>query len=721
MITCQSCWYSRGEKPVPPTLTCYQTATFNTTTCSWDVTGTQQPAPLITVNNAVCTGSTYSVEFNSNGTIVASSGTINGNTVNGIAVGTDLTLTATSSNGCATSSILIISPTNCLTPRGCVNPILSAGQGTCSGTGTYSFAFNVSQNANISTSAGTVSGNTVINIPIGTTVTLTATDGLCSTSIQVNSPLDCSTPCGSPLASFSAGICNGDTYSISISNPNGAIISSSLGTVTSTAITGIPTGASVTVTSSLSGCSSQQITILSPIKIAPMLVVSNPICNGSSYSVTYNSNGIIDVSAGSLGSESITGIPVGTDLLIIASSLNGCAATTMTVKSPLNCVNPPTDCVMPTLSAGQGTCAGTGTYSFAFNASVGAVVSISSGTISGNAVTGIALGTNVTLTATNGSCVTSLVVNSPTDCSTPCATPVVSFSAGICNGTTYSINISNPNNATITTSAGIVTATAITGIPIGTSVTITSSISGCSPQIITISSPLIPVNPNAGNDGSIEICDGDVPTNSELFAALGGNPQLGGSWSNSGNIYTYTVMAASSCASLPLDRATVTVSTIFINDFEIVGHCNDSRYQLTINPVQSDAVYTWYNGIGDLIGTGYSMYINVSDTYEVKSSKSICSKIKSIYIEDIHCIIPKGVSPNGDGLNDTWDLSNLNVEKAQIFNRYGMEMYSKSNYTDEWHGQTNEGQMLPSATYYYVLRFLDGTSKTGWVYLNREQ
>jgi gliding motility-associated-like protein len=307
------------------------------------------------------------------------------------------------------------------------------------------------------------------------------------------------------------------------------------------------------------------------------------------------------------------------------------------------------------------------------------------------------------------------------DCSTPCGSPLASFSAGICNGATYSINISNPNNATIYASVGTVTATAITGIPTGTPVTLTASISGCTSQIIIISSPLIPVTPNAGNDGRLEICEGIIPSSSDLFEALGGNPQSGGSWSNSGNIYTYTVLAASSCASLPLDRATVTVSTIIINDFEIIGHCNDSRYQLTINPVQSDAVYTWYNGIGDLVGTGNSMYINASDTYEVKSSKSICSKIKSIYIEDIHCIIPKGVSPNGDGLNDTWDLSNMNVEKAQIFNRYGMEMYSKSNYTDEWHGQTNEGQMLPSATYYYVLQFLDGTSKTGWVYLNREQ
>jgi gliding motility-associated-like protein len=84
-------------------------------------------------------------------------------------------------------------------------------------------------------------------------------------------------------------------------------------------------------------------------------------------------------------------------------------------------------------------------------------------------------------------------------------------------------------------------------------------------------------------------------------------------------------------------------------------------------------------------------------------------------------MIPKGVSPNNDGLNDTWDLSNLNVEKAQIFNRYGMEMYAKQNYVNEWDGKSKEGHELPSATYYYVVTFKNGTAKTGWVYLNREK
>jgi len=42
-ITCS--WDVTGAQPVQPTLACYQTASFNTTSCQWDVTGTQPLAP----------------------------------------------------------------------------------------------------------------------------------------------------------------------------------------------------------------------------------------------------------------------------------------------------------------------------------------------------------------------------------------------------------------------------------------------------------------------------------------------------------------------------------------------------------------------------------------------------------------------------------------------------------------------------------------------------
>jgi gliding motility-associated-like protein len=86
-----------------------------------------------------------------------------------------------------------------------------------------------------------------------------------------------------------------------------------------------------------------------------------------------------------------------------------------------------------------------------------------------------------------------------------------------------------------------------------------------------------------------------------------------------------------------------------------------------------------------------------------------------------YCDIPKGVSPNNDNFNDTFDLTNFEVANVQIFNRHGREVFQKSNYVNEWIGQAYDGSELPSATYFYMVTFQSGTQKTGWVYLNREE
>jgi gliding motility-associated-like protein len=298
---------------------------------------------------------------------------------------------------------------------------------------------------------------------------------------------------------------------------------------------------------------------------------------------------------------------------------------------------------------------------------------------------------------------------------------MASFSAGICNGTTYSINISNPNNALITASVGTVTTTSINNIPVGTNVNITVQKAGCSIQIITITSPELAVTPFAGNDGNLTICENVTPTSTELFNALGATPHTGGSWSNIGNVYTYTVQANSSCSPIPFDTATVTINEIIINNFVITGECVNENYQLSVSPIQNGVTYNWYDSTDTLLGTGPSMIINDNETYHVESNLNNCKKIAVITVDNSNCIIPKGISPNGDGLNDSWNLSNLKVEKAQIFNRYGMVVFEQDNYTNQWYGQQKgSDELLPDGTYYYLVNFENSEPKTGWVYLLKE-
>jgi flagellar hook assembly protein FlgD len=42
-------------------------------------------------------------------------------------------------------------------------------------------------------------------------------------------------------------------------------------------------------------------------------------------------------------------------------------------------------------------------------------------------------------------------------------------------------------------------------------------------------------------------------------------------------------------------------------------------------------------------------------------------------------------------------------------------------YSNEWIGQSNAGDELPDGTYYYVIEFKNNqSSKTGWIYINRD-
>ncbi|MDQ6756502.1 MAG: PKD domain-containing protein [Bacteroidota bacterium] len=82
--------------------------------------------------------------------------------------------------------------------------------------------------------------------------------------------------------------------------------------------------------------------------------------------------------------------------------------------------------------------------------------------------------------------------------------------------------------------------------------------------------------------------------------------------------------------------------------------------------------------------------------------------------------IPNTFTPNNDGINDTWIIANLDTypgARVQVFNRYGQLVFESVGYPKPWDGTMN-GKSLPFGTYYYVIEPGNGRKPiTGYVTL----
>lgn len=172
---------------------------------------------------------------------------------------------------------------------------------------------------------------------------------------------------------------------------------------------------------------------------------------------------------------------------------------------------------------------------------------------------------------------------------------------------------------------------------------------------------------------------------------------------------------------------------------DAVGDCQGAQFVITASPVNGSfdgatATYEWTNESNTVVGTNQntfnvSQYVSANGiplssfpmtfTVKITTNPDGCTDTQSFTVQSPQCVIPRGLSPNGDGDNDNFDLTSLGVKKLSIFNRYGSKVYDKANYTNQWRGQSDSDQELPDGTYYYVIEQNSGETKTGWVYINR--
>ncbi|QYJ68987.1 choice-of-anchor J domain-containing protein [Flavobacterium litorale] len=183
---------------------------------------------------------------------------------------------------------------------------------------------------------------------------------------------------------------------------------------------------------------------------------------------------------------------------------------------------------------------------------------------------------------------------------------------------------------------------------------------------------------------------------------------------------TVTVGICTSVQSIAVTQDTNAIAVMFEEG------CEGGDYMITIMDVDGsfnpdNATYVW-SGEGGFTATTQTVTVPGAGNYTVTvTTQDGCIGGTTVNVLDTSCSIPRGISPNNDDRNDKFDLTSLDVRQISIFNRYGKEVFSYGAYTDQWHGQTNDGDELPTGTYFYSIERSNGESKTGWVYINREE
>lgn len=199
------------------------------------------------------------------------------------------------------------------------------------------------------------------------------------------------------------------------------------------------------------------------------------------------------------------------------------------------------------------------------------------------------------------------------------------------------------------------------------------------------------------------------------FVSTAQNPVISSaSTINSG---TYTVGVSENGCQSGLSSVEVVIENL--PNFELESYCQNSSYKVIATPENSTNTYNWV-GPNNFSSTENPIIITNLDTgsYQVIVTNSEgCSLTKSIEVKSTICEIPNFISPNDDEFNDFFNLAGFDVEKLEVYNRWGKLVYNQNDYIDQWHGQNNDGGILPDSTYYYCVYLRSGEVKHGWVFV----
>lgn len=181
---------------------------------------------------------------------------------------------------------------------------------------------------------------------------------------------------------------------------------------------------------------------------------------------------------------------------------------------------------------------------------------------------------------------------------------------------------------------------------------------------------------------------------------------------------------------IKVDKATPSVATILIdgvpvkNNISVVCRDDSKTFKASGSTLKK---YTWLDNNGLILGTDSTINLAPTATtfYKMIASNKACADTTSLELNIVACGQTAQIfTPGTDGKNDKWIA--LDPEEyfkdntVTIFNRWGNEVFTATNYKNDWDGSNSSGDKLPEGTYYYVIKVQGQVeAKVGFVIIKR--
>lgn len=175
------------------------------------------------------------------------------------------------------------------------------------------------------------------------------------------------------------------------------------------------------------------------------------------------------------------------------------------------------------------------------------------------------------------------------------------------------------------------------------------------------------------------------------------------------HIIKYVFTSLNGCAdSLSREIKVMPTPTVYAGKDTVVLQGGEIRLKGTA--AGSNLSYKWSPSLGlnrdDIPDPVASPFDDMTYTLTVTSDQG-CVSMDKVFLKVLkEPEVPNAFSPNGDGMNDLWNIKYLESysnASVKVFSRYGALVYvSNGGYAAPWNGQMN-GIDLPSGTYYYIV------------------